>query len=274
MLKIQYCARHYYNFAEYLNYISWVICIFATIIFNLPVVSLFFGEYKLIVAISINIIALTVDYFYKQFIKIGATLKMLFDYKLFGFTDKDSYNGLSLSEIKHTIATIINRYPKSYKKQVENNGKSKIKGVKDWYYNIPSDLNIDKAIRKCQSQNMFFDKRLIKKTLFLYGILLVFVFVWFIIINANTSVFKLVINVCSMFALIKRIVSEFYYIGKLSVTNNLTAQLVDDERVDCMVTQSIIDQRRLVNVTLPNFLHKIMSNKLHAILKKSDSINI
>ena len=274
MLAIQYCARHYYNFAEYLNYTSWAICIVTTIILSLPTVSSFLGEKKIIVALIFNIFALVVDYLYKRFIKTGAKFKMLFDYKLFGFTDKDGYNGLSLPEIKRTIAKIINRYPKSYKKQVENNGESKIKGVKDWYYNISSDLPIDKAIRKCQEQNMFFDKRLIKKTLFLYGVLLVFVFVWFIMINANTSVFKLVINVCSMFVLIKKIVSEFYYIGKLSVTNNLTAQLVDDERVDCMVTQSIIDQRRLVNVTLPNFVHKIMSNKLHIILKKSDSINI
>ena len=135
-------------------------------------------------------------------------------------------------------------------------------------------LPIYKAIRKCQDQNMFFDNNLIKKTLFLYVILLVLVFVWFIIMNANTPVFTIVINLCSIFALIKKIVSEFYSIGKLSVANNLTSQLVNNEKIDCMVIQSIIDQRRLVNVTVPNFLHKIMSNKLHTILKNADSLNI
>ena len=274
MLAIQYCARHYYNFAEYLNYTSWAICIVTTIILSLPTVSSFLGEKKIIAALIFNIFALVVDYLYKRFIKTGATFKMLFDYKLFRFADKDRYNGLSLSEIKRTIANIINRYPKSYKKQVENNGESKTKGVKDWYYNISSDLPIDKAIRKCQDQNMFFDNNLIKKTLFLYGILLVLVFVWFIIINANTPVFTIVINLCSIFALIKKIVSEFYSIGKLSVANNLTSQLVNNKKIDCMVIQSIIDQRRLVNVTVPNFLHKIMSNKLHTILKNADSLNI
>ena len=141
MLAIQYCARHYYNFAEYLNYTSWAICIVTTIILSLPTVSSLLGEKKLIAALIFNILALVVDYLYKRFIKTGATFKMLFDYKLFGFTDKDRYNGLSLSEIKRTIANIINRYPKSYKKQVENNGEAKIKGVKDWSDNISSDFH-------------------------------------------------------------------------------------------------------------------------------------
>lgn len=73
---------------------------------------------KIIAALIFNILALVVDYLYKRFIKTGATFKMLFDYKLFGFTDKDRYNGLSLSEIKRTIANIINRYPKSYKNKL------------------------------------------------------------------------------------------------------------------------------------------------------------
>ncbi len=119
-----------------------------------------------------------------------------------------------------------------------------------------------------------FDNNLIKKTLLLYGILLTLVFVWFIIINANTPIFTIVINLCSIFTLIKKIVSEFYSICKLSITNNLTYQLVNNDKNDCMVIQSIINQRRLVNVTLPNFLHKIMSNKLHTILKNADLINI
>lgn len=274
MLAIQYCARHYYNFAEYLNYISWAICIVTTIILSLPTVSSLLGEGKIIVAIIFNIIALFVDCLYIRFIKTGATLKMLFDYKLFEFSDKDKYNGFSLSEIKRIIANIINRYPKSFKKQIENNGESKIKGVKDWYNNITSDLSIDKAIRKCQDENISFDTYLIKKTLFLYTFLLVLLFVWFIIVNANTPGITIVINLCSIFALIKKIVAEFYSIGKLSVTNNLTYQLVNNEKIDCMVIQSIIDQRRLVNVTIPNFLHKIMSSKLHTIHKNADSINI
>lgn len=51
MLAIQYCARHYYNFAEYLNYTSWAICIVTTIILSLPTVSSFLGEKKIIAAL-------------------------------------------------------------------------------------------------------------------------------------------------------------------------------------------------------------------------------
>ena len=274
MLAIQYCARHCYNFAEYLNYASWLICIITVIILSLPAVSSFLGEWKVLLALIFNILAIIVDYLHKRFIKTGATLKMLFDYKLFGFNEKDKYNGLSLPEIKHIIANIINRYPKSFKKQSENNGESKIKGVKDWYYNIPSALPIDKAVRICQEQNMSFDICLTKNTLLLYVILLIVVFVWFIVVNANMSVVEIFINLCSVFALIKKIASEFYSIGKLSVTNNFTFQLIKNKSIDSMVIQSIIDERRLVNVTIPNFLHKLMSNKLHDTISTADSIDI
>lgn len=274
MLAIQYCARHCYNFAEYLNYASWVICIITVIILSLPAVSSFLGEWKIIIALFFNILAIVVDCLYKRFIKTGATLKMLFDYKLFGFDEKDKYNGLSIPEIKHIVAKIINRYPKSFKKQSENNGESKIKGVKDWYYNIPSALPLDKAVRKCQEQNKLFDICLTKNTLILYVILLIVVFIWFIVVNANMSVAGIFINLCSAFALIKKIVSEFYSIGKLSVTNDFTFQLITNKSIDSMVIQSIIDERRLVNVTIPNFLHKLMSNKLHATISTADSIDI
>ncbi len=69
MLAIQYCARHYYNFAEYLNYTSWAICIVTTIILSLPTVSSFLGEKNNSCSNFFNILALVVDYLYKRFIK-------------------------------------------------------------------------------------------------------------------------------------------------------------------------------------------------------------
>ena len=274
MLSLQYCARHYYNFAEYLNYISWLICILTTVVFTLPPVTEMLGSYKVIWIVIINLLAIVIDVFYGKLIQIGAACKMLFDYKLFNFSEVSNYQGLTLEKIYQQVAKTIMRYKKSYESQINNRGIDKIKGVKDWYYNISKDLSHEEAVRECQKQNLNFDIQLIKRTVFLYVFLFVIIIILLIIFDVNTPLITILINISAGFALIKKMISVFWKLGKLILHNQIIEDVSQYKNVDLIMIQKMIDNRRIVCVSIPNFMHKINLLRIHREIDISTSMDV
>ena len=158
LLRLQYCARHFYNSAAILNAITWIFCIVISIVLNLSTVMGVLGNKKLIIAGMLNIIGIVIDFFFLRFVQLGAAYKMRFDYLLFELPGKNDYQGITTQQLDRITATITRRYKKRYNTEISHNGISKPRGVRDWYYDISDKIDKNTAVKKCQEQNGYFDK--------------------------------------------------------------------------------------------------------------------
>lgn len=274
MLQIQYSARHCYNFAVILNEISWLLCIVSSIILNLPCVTDILPRGVAVIGAIIAIVTIAVNYWKKHLIKKGAALKKLFDYKLFAFELLGDINGFSVNDLKISIGKLITRYPISYQKQISHSGTDQPNGVKDWYNNIPQELSSQDAIQKCQRENLHFDTSLVAFTQWIYITVLVLIICAFILFNHTLSYIDVIINICSMISLVIKIGTECLSICKLKITLNIIKSLSYTNTLEPQVIQKMIDERRNVDVTIPNIVYKINSGFLHLSFKNADSVNI
>lgn len=274
MLRIQYSARHCYNFAGILNRMSWLLCIISSVILNLPCVTDRLPRGVAVIGAIIAIVVIAIDFWKKHLIRMGAALKKLFDYKLFGFDPLNEINGFSEKSLKISVGKIITRYPKSCQKQISHSGTDKPNGVKDWYNEISPELSSQDAIQKCQRENLHFDTSLVTFTQWIYIAVLVLLFCVLILLNFNLSYIDVIIKICSMISLVIKIVTETLSIYKLKITLNIIKSLSYTNALESQVIQKMIDERRNVDVTIPGIVYKINSRFLHLSFKNADSVDI
>ncbi len=274
MLATQYCARHCYNFAEILNWISWGLCLISVVVLNIPIISAWLGEKKAVIGAIITLVTILIDSKKKCFVKLGAAFKTLFDYKLFGFDTSDNYNGIGIEELKNKIGIITTRYPKSFKKQKSHTGTDKPNGVKDWYFNVSPQLTEDDAIRKCQYTNLTFDIPLTQLTQNIYMVLIAIIVAVLFALNAEHSLLDAVINLSAMISLIIKVVREIYGVIKLKITLTLIQSLSHRKSLSATDIQKLIDERRNADVIIPNLIYMMKRNFLHTSSTNSDSINV
>lgn len=272
LLRIQFCARHLYDVASILNKFAWICCLFTTIV--LPFFSGAIGDLKYVIVAIINVVALVIGFLSSRFVKLGAAYKMCFDYKLFQFKERETYNGFSAGYLRQVVAKIIKRYHKRYNEAVSHNGTDKPNGVKDWYVEISKDMRKEEAIKKCQEQNGFFDKEIMKIAWWVFvGLVSIFIIV-FVILNQANSVGATSICVFSSSALVIMIITEIYRYVKVYSTYYFIDSVKDEPNISSLTRQKIIDERRNLNLITPKIIYKIKSFNLHTLLKAEDQIEI
>lgn len=274
MLRIQYCARHCYNFAEVVNAISWVLCVISSVVLNLPCVTERLTWGIAVVSAIVTIMAIVIDFWKNHFLKLGSALKKRFDYILFGFEVSDGYDGFCENDINRNIGKIITRYPKSYQKQISHSGTDKPKGVKDWYNNISSELSLDEAIQKCQRETLYFDTTLVNFAQWVYIILFALIIIILMLLNLESSLFEVFINVCSMISLFIKLGTEIFSTIKLNATVSLIKSLSYNNMLEPQVIQRMIDKRRNADVIIPRIIYMINSRFLHLSYKNSECITV
>ena len=77
-----------------------------------------------------------------------------------------------------------------------------------------------------------------------------------------------------MISLVIKIGTECLSIFKLKITLNIIKSLSYTNTLEPQVIQKMIDERRNVDVTIPNIVYKINSGFLHLSFKNADSVNI
>lgn len=272
LLQIQFCARHLYDVATILNNIAWLCCIVTTIV--LPIISNSLGNLKYVIVVVVNIFAFVIGLLSSRFVKLGAAYKMRFDYKLYQFKDCKTYHSYTTDHLKQAAAKIINRYKNSYNKAFSHNGTDKPNGVKDWYVEISKEMSRVEAIKKCQKQNSFFDKEIMKIAWWMFVGLVSASLIVFVILNLANTVSETAICILSGFALIKMIVTEIYYYVKVYAMYYFEDKVKNEPDVSPILRQKIIDERRKLNLITPKIIYKMRSFKLHSIVKAEEHLQI
>lgn len=272
LLQTQFCARHLYDVATVLNYITWGLCIASSMV--LPLISNTIGAYSIIIIAIISVANLAVGFKSERFVKLGAAYKMRFDYKLYQFEECNDYQGITLKKLKQIAVKIIQRYPKSYEEAIMHNGTDKPKGVKDWYVGISKELSQEEAIKKCQEQNGFFDKEIMKIAWWVFiGIIGVSIILIGIFCREKT-VESIALFVLSCSALIILIIKEIYRFVQAYSTYYFMDRVNEESDIPAKIRQKVIDDRRKLNLITPNIIYHFKTYKLHSLLKAEEHTQI
>lgn len=270
LLNLQFCARYLYDTATVLNNISWICCIIITII--IPLLSDTLGITKYLIAAVINTLILVVDLAANRYIKTGAAYKMRFDYVLFQFSDIKNYHGYTIDELREKTARIISRHQKRYTRETTHNGTTKPKGVKDWYVGIPNTISHEEAVKRCQEQNGYFNKAIMKRSWWVFVAFIAVGIICFIALNHNKDLLTSSFIFLSGFALIKKIITEVYSFVKVYYTCDFADWVKTEPDISSEFKQKIIDERRTRNVFATSLIYNIISDSLHTTITAKENV--
>lgn len=224
---------------------------------------------KFIVAVIMSLLEITKNYYISYLVDYAATIQQYIDLKLFGFKVKKNKIGkYTVDDIKLKINEINVLHKKYSEIQKANNGESKIKGVRDWYTGIDSNLELNAAILRCQKQNTFWDQKLVnwyKKIKIVEAVILIFILHVLFKKNYIAIIIESIAIFIDMGLAVKQYINLEINVNIIKVLEDKIGNIARKTELEEM--QKCIFERRKSTFMVPNWLHKITSSKIHSILK-------
>lgn len=260
MLDVLFAQRYYYNIANMLDFINFVIlliiCLFNFFEIKSDIIQIFANILLFLFSILLNNLV-------NKNILLGADLKKYFDYKLFNFKLEDDFQKKCLG----LVNDVLNKNIKNYKQQISNDGTSRPPGLKNWYFDENKSNKID-LIKSAQSQNIKWDKNISK----IYLKCLIIIFISFLSIYIlismirNYSILKFIAGFIPLLSLLAYFIQKFKdYISVNKQTGIIENMLHYTNKSKNMLLeiQKKIDDRRRKNFCPPNIIHKVIAKRLH-----------
>lgn len=271
-LLLLYSQKILYDKAKKIKYLTVGL---ALVCFLLGILSNLIRGYEVVFIILIFFITRISKYFQSnsdKFNALAAATQELIDRRLFGFEIKNRHlDNYSISELLSVAKDLREKYPNKYLININNTGTDTPNGVKDWYTNISSSLQLNDAILKCQKQNIYWDKLLTEFYRKILMGLIFFIVIIFLILYWNKSVYSLLLGVISFFSICEIIINEFSMSSKFKSINNEINCIIDTldslRNIDTNALkelQSKIYTRRKSCLNIPSFIHIINRVDIHS----------
>ena len=261
LLKIQYASRRYFNSAEIVNYVSWLLCIVSAVMIFIPD-----SAPELIqkgIPVLLDVFAFITVYIFNSKLKNAASLRNYFDSYVLMICE-DNYTDVRKQELREIALNTYNRHKKEADISIQKTGRDKPPGVKDWYEfkNPVDDLQAQFA---CQKQNIWWNKKMVKNRMIILPIIL------FILISFFVAMFVLFkpdapsIIVCAIGIILKVIerIIEHYFYHKISIKIEAIQNHAERELTVETVKelQELINERRKIPVLEINIIHKLKAKQ-------------
>ena len=267
ILEALVAQKYLYSLSKFINVICYIISIILIFIGFVTTDKL--NEIVIIGVVLGEVVNALLEIYRNNIIRDAAEIQEYIDYTLFGFKFKNNkISKYTVDEIKRKIIKINVNHKKYSDIQKNNNGESKIKGVKDWYTNIDENLSTNLAISECQKQNTYFDYSLLK----IYKYLNYLVVIIWIFISFGLFYKKEYPIVWALIPLITKIVLNLRALGKLDEAV-FAIKILEDQRNNkgqkelLLEIQEKIFNRRKCTLIIPDWLYKLKSLKLHLIYR-------
>lgn len=259
MLDVLFAQRFYYNRTNILENFNLLIMLIICI-------SNFFSINNLILKVVINVIFTLISVGLSKWIKDdimkGSNLKKYFDYTLYNFDLDENFKKDCLG----LVHDVISKNKKNYVQQITNDGKAKVPGLRDWYFdeNYKDEMDIIKSMQK---QNLYWDKIISKiYVILLFVLFIILMFLYIIIAYFNKfKILELLIGFIPLFNITSYLSNKFityFSIDKeMAVANYAIGK--DTSKNDLIEIQKRIDNRRKLNFSPPNLIHKLYSKIIH-----------
>ena len=271
-LLLLFSQKTLYNKSKSIKYF---VIFLAIVNFLLGIVSKIIDLHKEVFIIIIFIIILiskklnNISYKYND---LASATQELIDRKLYGFKIESRFlENHNASELISVAKDLKEKYPQKYLTNISNSGTDKPNGVKNWYIKIYTSLTINEAILKCQKQNIYWDKYLIKCYENILKTLFVFIGIIFLILYWKQGVNNLVLGIISYFSILDILKNELSMAKKFTIHNiEIDSMISTSVNLGSINTdflenlQSKIFSRRKSCFNVPSFIHKLKSIKLNS----------
>lgn len=261
LLKIQYASRKYFNSAENVNYVSWLLCIVSAMMIFVP------DSASKIVSIGIpallEVFALITAFVFSCMLKNAAALRNYFDSHVLMICE-DNYTDIRKQKLREIALNIYNRHKKEADINIRNTGRDKPPGVKNWYEfkNSVADLQ---AQFECQKQNIWWNKKMVKSRMIILPIICFILIVLFLVVFVLFKSDALSIIVCALGMVLKVVerIFEHYKYHEISIRieaiqshaeRELTAETIKE-------LQELINKRREIPVLEISIIHKLKAKQ-------------
>ena len=270
LLKIQYASRRYFNDAEKINYLIWLVCIISALMTFLPCDVPEFV--RLGIPILLEVSAFVLTYFFEYALKRGAELRNYFDSYVL-MIDNDKYSETETQRIKEIALSMYERHKSDAEISIRNTGTDVPPGIRNWY-EFKNPINDEAhAQYECQKQNVWWNKKMVNNRLVIFSIIAIFLISVLVILLAVFHVNKWAIIVCMAGLILKFLgrIEDHYKYHKTSISiDTLLAHaekhLSSDDIHDL---QNLINDRRYIQVLEINFIHKFKAKKYSSLYQES-----
>lgn len=265
-LKIQYGARTFYNYAEVMCIIAWIVSIISVVMD--VYVSDELSIKNFVIAIC-SVVTVLLQIGVKKYTKYAAAFRMYFDYELFGWSN-ETYHGFKKEDLFEKAEDIVRIRKQKSSIRMKNTGKDSPRGVRDWYDNIESLEDGNDLINECQQQNMWWTRKLSRVQDHIFTMVFIIILVVLAFKFFDLSVSQLVIFLLSWITVIINFGIEFNRslrqkeLLKCFERHNKyvsSHQSISEDYLREM--QELIDERRLLPAIILNVIHDKWSNILH-----------
>ena len=263
-LKIQYAARCYFNSAETYNNLTWLCCFVSLFSIFLP--STFSQNIKSVIPFVFDILAAFFCYIANRKVNKGAKLRKYFDSYVIGIYNKE-YAESEIRNLKEYAERNFLKKRSVASVQVAHTGNDVPPGVRDWYV-FPKEMDGFKAKFECQRQNTWWNSKLARVRLLVSALFFAAIVLFLICKGFGVIVYSagLIIKIS------ERFVENYRYnhISRLIEGSQITVEsTVTEDGIKTL--QSLIDERRAINVLEISLLHKKVANYLTSLYERITS---
>ncbi len=260
-LKIQYASRRYFNSAEKINYLNWVLCIASAVMIFVPD-----SASKLIsmgIPALLEVLALITVCAFNHMLKNAAALRNYFDSYVLMICE-DNYTDIHKQKLKEIALNTYHKHKKEADISIHNTVQDKPPGVRNWY-EFKNNVNDLQSQFECQKQNIWWNKKMVKNRMIILSIIGIILISFFIamFVLFKSDVLSIVVCAIGIIVKIAERILEHYHYHEISIKIEAIQSHAERELTIEVIKelQELIDERREIPVLEINIIHKIKAKK-------------
>lgn len=266
LLKVQYAARVSFNSAEKFNHFAWIACIVSAFSVFLP------SSWPMYIINGIpcvaDIFAFLFSIITSRKVDQASTLRKYFDSYVLDI-QLNQFSESELRKIREQTEKIYLKSPVNAAVQMSNAGSDSPPGVRNWYTFSEFYDGLD-AQFECQRQNTWWNSKMVMVRTIATVVLLFAVGSIFITLLLSNNTLNILL--CSAGILIKiceRVIENWRYLCiSRQIDGSQQTIEVHPTKEGIEKLQSLIDERRAINVLELGWFHNKLANKLSKLYER------
>lgn len=266
MLKIQFTSRTFYNKAEKLNNVAFIISFLLMFVIFIPDESSIY--LTILLPLFMQFLCFLIIIRRDKYVENAARLRNYFDSYVLNIKFEE-YSDTQIREINELAEENCEARMDEYSIQSQNNGECDIPGVLDWYV-IKDEINQIDAIYECQKQNIWWNINMDKFRFQLFAWISIFIVVVLIIIHIFSGFLMMILSFFAIFYLLFSYINNWFSYMIISYKISGIIDILDLNRNEngILVLQNLLIELRKLNLLQINKFHKIKANYLSKLYKK------
>ena len=266
LLKVQYAARVSFNSAEKFNHFAWIACIVSAFSVFLP------SSWPMYI---INGIPCVADVFAFLFFIItsrkvdqASTLRKYFDSYVLDI-QLNQFSETELRKIREQTEKIYLKSPVNAAVQMSNAGSDSPPGVRNWYTFSEFYDGLD-AQFECQRQNTWWNSKMVMvRTIATVVLLFVVGSIFITLLLSNNTLNILLCSAGILIKICERVIENWRYLCiSRQIDGSQQTIEVHPTKEGIEKLQSLIDERRAINVLELGWFHNKLANKLSKLYER------